>query len=99
MKDWAKFFYKSRQWQHVREYVMQRDRRLCQDCLAKGIITPAEEVHHIIPLQPENITDPSITLNEENLIALCRECHKARHGEHTEEKRYTVDEAGRVIIR
>ena len=97
MKEWAKFFYKSQRWQHVRDYVMRRDQWLCQDCLQRGVITPAEEVHHIIPLQPENIIDPSITLNEENLISLCRECHKARHG--AKEKRYTVDEFGHVSCR
>ena len=97
MQKWSEFFYKSKTWQHTREYVMKRDHYLCQDCLAKGIQTPAEEVHHIIPLQPENITDPSITLNEENLIRLCRECHRARHG--ARERRYTVDEFGRVTTK
>ena len=100
MKDWASFFYKSQAWKHMREYIMKRDTWLCQDCLKKGLHTPAEEVHHIIPLQPENITDPSITLNEENLVALCRECHRARHHdtEHPSKKRYKVDEYGRVTI-
>ena len=96
MQDWAKFFYKSKTWQHVRDNVMKRDRGLCQDCLKKGLIVPAEEVHHIIPLQPENITDPSITLNENNLIALCRDCHRKRHGK---EKRYRIDEFGRVTMK
>lgn len=96
MKDWAKWFYSSQQWQNCREYVKKRDSYLCQDCLAKGLIVPAEEVHHIIPLTPENIMDPSVTLNENNLISLCRECHKARHGQSDEPKRYVIDEAGRV---
>ena len=96
MKEWAKFFYNSQQWHNMREYIMKRDAYLCQDCLAKGKYVPAEEVHHIIPLEPENITDPSITLNEENLVSLCRECHRARHGK---EKRYEVDEFGRVKIK
>lgn len=96
VKPWAEHFYKSQQWQHVRDYVMKRDRMLCQDCLAKGLTVPAEEVHHIIPLQPENITDPSITLNENNLVSLCRECHRKRHGR---EKRYKIDEFGRVTIK
>jgi len=75
---------------------MKRDQWLCQDCLAKGKQTPAEEVHHITPLNPQNIMDPSVTLNENNLVALCRECHKARHGQSDEPKRYVIDEAGRV---
>ena len=97
MKPWAEFFYKSQQWKHCRDYILKRDKGLCQDCLKKGRLTPAEEVHHITPLTPENITDPSITLNEENLISLCRECHKARHG--ARDLRYTVDDFGRVTMK
>ena len=97
MKDWAAFFYKSQQWKHCRAYIIKRDKGLCQDCLSKGRLTPAEEVHHITPLTPENIIDPSITLNEENLISLCRECHKARHG--SRDLRYTVDDFGHVTIK
>ena len=96
-KHWAAFFYSSQAWQHMRDYVFRRDQGLCQDCLKKGRITPAEEVHHITPITPENITDPSITLNEENLISLCKECHKARHG--ARDYRYTVDEFGNVTIK
>lgn len=51
-------------------------------------------MHHKIPLTPENVTDPDITLNWENLQLLCRDCHAAVH---KPQKRYTVDELGRVI--
>lgn len=91
----TKGFYKTKVWQDTREYIMSRDARLCQDCLKKGRITTAEEVHHIIELTPENMTDPDIALNENNLISLCRECHKARHG--ARKRRYKVDEWGRVL--
>ena len=97
VQDWAKFFYKSKTWQHVRDNVIRRDKQLCQDCLMNGKIVAAEEVHHIIPLTPQNITDPSITLNEDNLISLCRECHKKRHG--ARDTRYNVDEYGRVTTK
>jgi 5-methylcytosine-specific restriction endonuclease McrA len=96
-KHWAAFFYSSQQWQHTRDYVFKRDKGLCQDCLKKNKVTPAEEVHHIKPITPDNIMDPSITLNENNLISLCKECHKARHG--ARDYRYTVDEFGRVTIK
>ena len=73
---------------------MARDAWLCQDCLKRGRYTPAEEVHHIRELTPDNINDPEVTLNPGNLVSLCRECHKQRHGAH--ERRYKVDEFGRV---
>lgn len=67
---------------------------LCEDCYKKGKITPAEEVHHIRFLTPQNINDPNVTLNWKNLVALCRECHRRRHGN---QKRYKIDEWGRVL--
>lgn len=80
----------------MRDVVMSRDRYLCVDCLKHGVIKPAEEVHHITEITPDNIDDPDVTLNMDNLVSLCRECHRARHGETV--KRYSVDEFGRVTI-
>lgn len=97
MRDFSRGFYRTKQWQAAREAAMQRDGRLCVDCLKKGIYTPAEEVHHVIPLTPQNISDPAITTGLDNLVSLCRECHKHRHK--PEPERYRVDEYGRVIIR
>ena len=47
--------------------------------MKRGIYKPAKEVHHIEELTPENIYRPEISLNFDNLVALCKECHKARH--------------------
>ena len=97
MKEYAESFYKSTTWQKCREAAINRDHYLCQDCLKKGMITPAIEVHHIKPITPENINDPMITLNLDNLVSLCKECHKARHNHR--QKRYRVDEYGRVTVK
>jgi 5-methylcytosine-specific restriction endonuclease McrA len=94
MEDWKRF-YKTANWQACRAYVWKRDGGLCVDCKKKGMITPAEEVHHVIPLTAENVKDPNVSLNPENLVSLCRECHKNRHG--TIGRRYTIGEDGRVI--
>lgn len=56
---------------------------------------PGVIVHHRIHLTPQNITNPMIVLNWNNLELLCRECHAKEHGK---EKRYTIDELGRVMI-
>ncbi len=98
MKPYAEKFYASNAWKQCRKYIWQRDQGLCVDCKKRGKVTPAEEVHHINEITPENITDPNITLNPDNLVSLCRECHRRRHGSQTEPKRYTVDENGRVIF-
>lgn len=96
MQPWAEHFYKSKAWQRCRENIMKRDAYLCVDCMKKNKLTAAEEVHHIVELTPDNINDPSVSLNPSNLVCLCRECHKARHG--ARERRYKVDDLGRVTI-
>lgn len=94
MKEYAETFYKSTAWQNCRNSYMKSVGGLCEDCYKKGKITPAEEVHHIKFITPQNINDPNVTLNWGNLVALCRECHRRRHGK---QKRYRIDEWGRVI--
>ncbi len=77
-RDFAKAFYKSAAWQHVRRQALIRDKYLCKK---PGCYNPAEEVHHIIELTPENIDDVSVSLNLDNLICLCYECHKKIHNQ------------------
>ena len=78
-KEFSKSFYRSKAWKETREYIFNRDKGLCQDCLKKNILTPGKEVHHIIPLDPNNMNDTYITLGQDNLITLCKECHHKRH--------------------
>lgn len=89
MKPWAETFYNSPAWKQTRSAYAKSVVHLCERCGRPGVI-----VHHKIPLTPENVTDPDITLNWENLQLLCRDCHAAVH---KPQKRYTVDELGRVI--
>ena len=76
MRAFAKDFYLSAAWRHKRAYIFKRDMGLCVRC---G--NPGEIVHHKIHLTPRNINDLSITLGEDNLELLCRECHAIEHGE------------------
>lgn len=69
-RAFSKSFYKSKVWQATRQYILTRDRGLCRICGK-----PAEEVHHIVHLTPASMGDISITLNPDNLIAVCRDCH------------------------
>ena len=79
-RDFAKAFYKSAAWQKMREYVLIRDKYKCTRCGRSGDL----EVHHIVHLTPENIFDSKVTLNDANLITLCRDCHFAVHEEDRE---------------
>lgn len=97
MKDFAKRFYKSKAWQRTRAVAWARDKGLCVDCMKRGLITPAEEVHHIKELTTDNIDDPRVTLNLDNLVSLCRECHQARHN--TNASRYKILPNGQVVAK
>lgn len=68
---WAAAFYKSEKWKRARLKSMEKHHWLCQDCLARGIITTAEMVHHIKPLR----LFPELALVQENLRPLCNKCH------------------------
>lgn len=95
-KEFAKSFYKSKQWQACRNAYMQQVRGWCEDCMAKGIYTPAEIVHHIEHVTPLTIERPEVTMSFNNLRAVCRQCHAEEHG--AKAKRYKIDKNGRIIV-
>lgn len=95
MQKWAESFYKSTAWKNCRNSYVRSVGGLCEDCYAKGIVKAAEEVHHKTHLTKQNINDPEITMNWSNLVALCHDCHMKRH--YPNERRYTIDEYGRVL--
>ena len=63
-------FYHSTAWKKCREQIILSRYQLCEKCGRKGT-----EVHHIIPLTDDNVDDPMISLNPDNLMLLCKECH------------------------
>lgn len=95
MKEYAASFYKSKAWQQCRDGYVHSVGGLCEKCLADGKITPGIIVHHKQPITPDNISDPTITLNWSNLQLLCRDHHAEEHGKRI--KRYKVDDFGRVV--
>ena len=80
-------FYQTREWRDLRAEVL-RDHPLCEDCLAKSpaVLSRAEHVHHVRELRDA----PWLALSARyplpgggearNLVALCHDCHDARHG-------------------
>ena len=77
-REFSKAFYNSKEWEQTRNYILLRDHHECQMCGS-----PAEEVHHIKHLTPDNIGDVTITMNPANLVSLCKACHFEQHrGEH-----------------
>ena len=74
-KEWAKSFYNSKAWQECRESYITYVFGLCERCDNPGYI-----LHHKIHLTPNNISDPIISLNHDNLEYVCKRCHDEEHG-------------------
>lgn len=72
-KEWAKPFYNSTAWKKLRMSYIAKVYGLCEWCGEPGYI-----VDHIKELTPDNINDPAVSLNENNLQYLCLECHNKK---------------------
>lgn len=79
-REFSKSFYKGKAWRTTRASYISEVHGLCERCLEQGRYTPCEDVHHKILLNEANIHDPSVSLNHEHLIALCKSCHNNVHG-------------------
>ena len=73
-------FYNSSKWQKLRDAHL-REHPLCEQCLSKGKVTPADQVHH--KRSPFNYKEGTINwelgLDPENLESICGECHGKIH--------------------
>lgn len=70
--------YRTSAWKKVRcAYLSEHP--VCERCKALGRIRPATQVHHRIHLTEQNVGDPNVSLNFENLESLCDECHAKEH--------------------
>lgn len=96
MREFAEQFYKSKTWQKCRAAYIASQGGLCELCRKRGLIVPGNTVHHIVHITPDNINDPSVTLDFNNLELLCRDCHAAVHS--TPDRRYIIGLNGEIII-
>lgn len=78
-EQFANGFYRSAAWKKCRKAFWEAHQGLCTRCMARGLIVPGAEVHHRIRITPENLDDPGVTLNWDNLELLCKECHLQEH--------------------
>lgn len=75
-KDFALAFYRSKAWLDCRKAYISSVYGLCEGC---NDGTQGRVVHHKILLTKDNICDPYISLNGDNLEYLCTDCHASRH--------------------
>lgn len=54
---------------------------LCAECSRKGLIVPATEVHHIVPVERGRDAEQraSLAYDPANLMGLCHGCHVELH--------------------
>jgi 5-methylcytosine-specific restriction endonuclease McrA len=98
MKVWAESFYRSKAWQQCRDTYKASKQGLCERCLANGKINAGEIVHHKQWLTPNNINNPNITLNFDNLELLCMDCHNKEHSKQLPiSDEIMFDECGDVV--
>jgi thymidine kinase len=94
-RSFAKSFYHSRSWTRCRKVFMEVKHWTCERCGCKAVI-----VHHKKHISPTNITDPDITLNWDNLMAVCHKCHEFYHGDgNGVPEGYAFNEEGELIRR
>ena len=95
MQEWAKEFYKSKAWQKCRANFLLSRHCICERCSSAAII-----VHHKTYLNQTNINDPNVTLNWENLEALCKDCHNKEHmGKGVTTNECVFDSEGNLILK
>lgn len=104
-----KDFYNSKAWKTVRKNIWLKQNCLCARCYKPVYVDGISEwipkdqrrtgiVHHIEYLNDTNIEDDNITLNEDNLIGICKECHeKEHHQDISTRKGYEFDSYGNLI--
>ena len=77
-KEGASQFYNSKKWRKVRKNYLSLH-PVCEQCEKLGKIIPAKIVHHKIYLDTATYNIPEISLNFDNLEALCFDCHRSEH--------------------
>lgn len=104
-----KEFYNSKAWKSTRKNIWIKQNLLCNRCHKPVYVDGISEwlpkdkrrigiVHHKEYLDNINIADDNITLSEDNLEGLCKDCHeKEHHQDISTRKGYKFDDEGNLI--
>lgn len=78
-EDYKKLIHTTR-WLRLRRTVLTAQ-PLCEQCKKDGLLTPATEVHHRVPVETalDFAAKARLMYDIGNLMALCRRCHRAIH--------------------
>lgn len=92
-RNFARKFYSSKSWR-TKSSAYRIEHPLCERCLKHGIYTKSTCVHHKEHISRMNQYDWNILLGDDNLEALCDDCHAKEHAKYTS---YEFDEDGTLI--
>ena len=92
-REFTNGFYNTRAWKELARAYKKYRHGICERCGRPGVI-----VHHKVYINEQNINDPNVTLNWDNLELLCRECHAREHmGTKVLEDNLMFDENGDLV--
>ena len=78
MRELRRKAYNNTAWRKLRE-VYIHEHPLCEECLKKGKVTSAEDIHHKrSPFQKGEI-NYALLMDKDNLMSVCKECHGNIH--------------------
>nr|DAG46144.1 MAG TPA: HNH endonuclease [Caudoviricetes sp.] len=100
-QDFAKRFYNSSRWRKCAKAYAASKHYVCERCGNRSFVGSLKPdrfiVHHKILLTPENINDPDVTCNWQNLELLCINCHNAVHAAGRDSRECLFDANGNPI--
>lgn len=70
--------YNNTAWRKMRDTYM-KEHPTCEECLKKGKVTPAEDIHHRKSPFRGGEVNYGLLLDYDNLMALCKDCHGEIH--------------------
>lgn len=79
-------YYQNPMWIKLRNAYI-KEHPLCQRCLLMNRVTPSRDCHHLVSFMKGKTETEKLVLllNENNIVALCRDCHNIVHGNVKEE--------------
>lgn len=72
-------FYRSGEWQGLREAIVLERGAVCEHC-GEPIIKAYDAIcHHVVPLTEANVNDYKVSLNPDNIMVVHHKCHNDIH--------------------
>ena len=79
-ESWAARLYNSKAWRDLRRRLIIEAQYKCTICGANHLLDPHHLIgHHQCVLTPNNVNDPAISLNPDNVEIICKQCHDQMH--------------------